>query len=201
VLPKRIFFTGVPGSRWSGIGQWIEETVPGFTTSDRTENRQFEHSLGSTYKGMPVHHKGAYFGRGMEFEAKLNDSDYLDSPWQDKIGTRLIKSHEWALQLDNIKELYPDDWIIMVYRPDEISSAWWHQAGGFKIKYPDYSAYGDSINMNNSIRLQNKAILEFGKKHDAVWYHVGKKFLKTEFDIDVEPFSDFFYDNLITVIR
>ena len=27
-LPNRLFFTGVPGSRWSGIAQQLEEHIP-----------------------------------------------------------------------------------------------------------------------------------------------------------------------------
>jgi hypothetical protein len=53
-LPNHIFFTGVPGSRWSGIAQTIE-SIPGFNTSDRNPGREYQHN---TYSG----HKGAYFG-------------------------------------------------------------------------------------------------------------------------------------------
>jgi hypothetical protein len=34
ILPNKIFLTGVPGSRWSGIAQLIEDNVPGFNTAD-----------------------------------------------------------------------------------------------------------------------------------------------------------------------
>ena len=59
-LPQRIFFTGVPGSRWSGIAQ-VLESLTGFNTSDRTPERDYTHH---EFTG----HKGAYFGRGMEFD-------------------------------------------------------------------------------------------------------------------------------------
>jgi hypothetical protein len=59
-LPNHIFFTGAPGSRWSGIAQTIE-TLPGFNVSDRNPRREYAHN---TYSG----HKGAYFGHGMECE-------------------------------------------------------------------------------------------------------------------------------------
>lgn len=198
-LPNRIFYTGVPGSRWSGVAQWIESAVPGFNISDRSIERSFGHCV--AHAGLPPGHEGAYFGTGMEFELRLEDPTYLDHPWKEPGGCRIIKSHEWSLHLDQIKELYPDDWIMLVYRPDEVSSAWWHQIGGFTIKYPNYDHYGDSINMNHSIRMQNKAILEFAKKHDATWYHIGKKFVAEQFGVSTEPLSDFFYDVLITVIK
>ena len=98
-LPKHIFFTGVPGSKWSGIGQVIEE-LNSFNTSDRTTQRLYTHN---GFTG----HKGAYFGRLMEFEASLN-THYLDSAWTLQGGTKLVKSHDWAYCLDKIKLLFPD---------------------------------------------------------------------------------------------
>jgi hypothetical protein len=86
-LPQRIFFTGVPGSRWSGIAQSLE-SIPGFNTTDRTYERQYVH-------GGFTGHKGAYFGRLMEFDAKL-DAEYLEQAWVKSHGTKLIKSHDWA---------------------------------------------------------------------------------------------------------
>ena len=56
-LPNHIFFTGAPGSRWSGIAQTIE-SIPGFNISDRNSDREYIHN---TYSG----HLGAYFGQGM----------------------------------------------------------------------------------------------------------------------------------------
>ena len=52
-LPKRIFFTGVPGSKWSGIAQTIE-ALDGFNTTDRWNHREYKHS---GFSG----HVGAYF--------------------------------------------------------------------------------------------------------------------------------------------
>ena len=39
---NRIFLTGVPGSRWSGIAQEIE--TEDFNTSDRTPERTYSHN-------------------------------------------------------------------------------------------------------------------------------------------------------------
>jgi hypothetical protein len=66
-IPKRLFLTGVPGSRWSGIAQEIEDAVDA-DCSDRTENRRFTHS---NFSG----HVGAYFGSGMEFPAVLSETN------------------------------------------------------------------------------------------------------------------------------
>ena len=76
-LPNHIYFTGVPGCRLSGIAQIIE-SIPGMNTSDRTPAREYNHH---SYTG----HKGAYFGRDMEFEP-LADDDYVDQAWTEQIG-------------------------------------------------------------------------------------------------------------------
>ena len=101
MLPKRIFFTGVPGSRWSGIAQ-ILETIPGFNTSDRTPERTYKHH---SYTG----HVGAYFGRQMEFEPLIQASgeEYIDQAWKEPGGCRLVKSHQWPDKFAEIEQHYP----------------------------------------------------------------------------------------------
>ena len=64
-LLNRIFFTGVPGSRWSGIAQQLE-TIPGFNTSDRTAEREYAH-------GQFSGHKGAYFGHRIVIDKQWPD--------------------------------------------------------------------------------------------------------------------------------
>ena len=159
-LPDRIFFTGVPGSKWSAIAQIIE-TSPGMNTSDRTPAREYNHH---SYSG----HKGAYFGRGMELEPRL-DAAYIDQAWSNTDGCKLVKSHDWAYNLSEIKNKFPNDWIMMVYRPDQSSFAWWHEAGGFQIGYPCYDAYVNSAGMLTEIIRQNQAILEFGCINNCKW--------------------------------
>lgn len=159
-LPDRIFFTGVPGSRWSGIAQ-ILESLSGFNISDRTLARSYEHN---SFSG----HKGAYFGRLMEFEAKL-DLDYIQSAWSQPGGTCLVKSHDWAYSLDRIKTKFSNDWFVLVHRPDDASFTWWKQAGGFDIRYPSYIAYQNDQIMQREISWQNQAILKFAEQQSLVW--------------------------------
>lgn len=159
-LPDRIFFTGVPGSRWSGIAQ-ILESLDGFNTSDRSPLRSYLHN---GFTG----HKGAYFGRMMEFDARL-DIDHIQSAWRESGGTCLIKSHDWAYSLDRIKEKFPADWIVLVYRPDVSSFDWWKTAGGFNISYPNYAAYQNDQIMRREISWQNQAILKFAEQQSLTW--------------------------------
>ena len=177
-LPKRIFFTGVPGSRWSGIAQTLE-SIPDFNITDRTRQREYLHN---GFSG----HKGAYFGRMMEFEAKL-DGDYLDQAWApNSPGIKLVKSHDWAYSLDKIKSSFPDDWIMLVYRDNQASYDWWHEAGGWEIKYPSYLAYQNDVIMTREIDWQNSAIKQFAKEHNLQWDTFNSEWIKEHFGKDVK---------------
>jgi hypothetical protein len=190
-LPNRIFFTGVPGSRWSGIAQTLE-MMSGMNTSDRTPEREYVHH---SYTG----HKGAYFGPGMEFEPIL-DGNYIDQAWIESNGCKLVKSHEWSYYLDQIREKFPDDWIILVYRPDMSSYAWWHEAGGFQIKYPNYSHYQNSNILMSEIMKQNSSILEFGMKNDCKWEYFTSRWIEENFNQSIKNNVKTF-DVLVTCIK
>lgn len=194
MLPKRIFFTGVPGSKWSGIAQIIE-TIPGFNTSDRTPERTYKHH---SYTG----HVGAYFGWRMEFEPLIRwvGSDYIDQAWIEPGGCRLVKSHNWPDKFDEIEKYYPDDWIMLVYRPDMASFAWWHEVGGFQIKYPRYDWYQDEADMLHEITRNNKLILEYACKKQATWSYFTPDWVKENFNTAVE-IPTIQKDVLVTLIQ
>jgi len=191
MLPNRIFFTGVPGSRWSSIAQTLEQ-LEGVNTSDHNPNRQYAHGK---FSG----HKGAYFGSGMEFETYL-DPKHIDSPWSEPGGCRIVKSHEWSLKLQTISEVYPDSWIMLVYRPDASSFAWWHEAGGFNIDYPDYSAYKNHAGMLAEIIKQNDAILKFAHKNNLTWNYFTSRWVEDNFGQTVEVVRND-YDILVTILK
>jgi len=191
ILPSKLFFTGVPGSKWSGIAQILEQDSV-FNTSDRTTDRQYEHHA---YTG----HKGAYFGAGMELPADL-DNNLIDSAWESDNGCKIVKSHDWATKLIKVKKAFPIDWIMLVYRPDLISYAWWHEAGGFQIKYPDYGWYGDSIGMLSEITRQNKMILDFAYKFNAKWEYFTEDWIQEQFGIEIKNVPQY-NDILVTVIK
>lgn len=190
-LPNRIFLTGVPGSRWSGIAQTLE-SLNGFNTSDRTPQREFTHS---GFTG----HKGAYFGRGMEFESYL-DPRYIDNAWSDQSGCKLVKSHDWSVKLQTLREVFPNDWIMLVYRPDMASYAWWHQAGGFNIEYPNYSKYENSTRMMSMIAEQNACILKFAQEQDLTWNYFTSKWVEQNFKQNIEV-KQTWSDILVTLLK
>ena len=61
-LPERIFFTGVPGSRWSGIAREIKSEGH-YNCTDRAPHRAYKHHN-------KIGHTEAYYGTGMEFDCK-----------------------------------------------------------------------------------------------------------------------------------
>lgn len=192
MLPERIFFTGVPGSRWSGIAQ-ILESIPGFNISDRSPERTYTHH---SYTG----HVGAYFGWGMEFDPLL-DADHIDQAWEQSGGIKLVKSHDWAHCLPSIKKQFSNDWIILVYRPDMTSYAWWHEAGGFQIKYPCYNEYRDSASMLASITRQNTEILKYACEQRSRWEYFTPDWIYEHFNYKINNTFKVHPDILITIIK
>ena len=191
--PKYIFVTGVPGSQWTSFTETLCNTGE-FNITDRNDKRQYYHH------GC-ARHLGAFYGRGMEFPAKL-DKENLDAPYTDKGGTKFLCSHEWALMLPEIKWKYPDAWIMLIYRPDVNALQWWSEAGGFKIEYPNYGPYGDSDGMARAINEQNQKILEFGLQHEAEGHQPGTKLYKKFFDKDLSsPPNQIKPDILATVVK
>jgi len=142
-----ILFTGAPGSKWSSVAENIYRS-PDVDRSDSTSER--------TYKKDVVKHQGAYFDPGMEFD---NGQENWHRPFSGT-GKRIIKSHTFAHQLDELKTLgHP---IVMVYRSHLECYDWWMQAGGFDITYPNYRYYyKDSNTMRAEIKRQNKDIKAF----------------------------------------
>lgn len=194
MLPERIFFTGVPGSRWSGIAQIIE-SIPGFNTSDRTPERTYEHH---SYTG----HKGAYFGWKMEFDPVISwvSKEHIDQAWIEPGGCRLVKSHQWPDKFNEIEKHFPNDWIMLVYRPDMSSFAWWHEAGGFQIKYPSYEWYQDEADMLHEITRNNKLMLQYACEKQATWNYFTSDWIKNNFNAGVD-IPTIHSDILVTLIK
>ena len=146
-----ILFIGAPGSKWSSVAENIYQS-PDIDRSDSTSER--------AYKKDVVKHQGAYFDPGMEFD---NGRDNWDRPFSGT-GRRIIKSHTFAHQLDELKTLgYP---IVLVYRSHLECYDWWMQAGGFGITYPNYrDYYKDPENMWTEIKRQNIDIKIFIQKN------------------------------------
>jgi len=194
ILPNKIFFTGAPGSKWSGIAQVLEEH-PQFNTTDRTPERTYTHH---SYAG----HKGAYFGTGMEFEA---DPYIVPQAYEDPAaGTMIAKSHEWLFGIPGYLEAHSvkhNAWTMLVYRPNDLCMEWWQAAGGFGITYPDYKHYTDNSRMAYCIREQNEAMLRFAFYKNLKWDYFTSKWIDENFGIKgaILPRSNL--DTLVTIYR
>tara|TARA_B100001996_G_scaffold375885_1_gene356407 strand:+ start:740 stop:1582 length:843 start_codon:yes stop_codon:yes gene_type:complete len=187
ILPERIWCTGAPGSRWAGVVQKVEDKCPEyFNTTDRLAPGRERDMCNANFtpaapKGF---HKGAYYGEGMEFESKV-DGDYVDQPFDlEHKGCRMIKSHEWAHKLPEIKEKYPNDWIWLIYRPDDACFAWWYQLGGFNINYPDYTHFQNQSRIMACIKEQNYNMLNFAYGFNATWNYMSTEWVKQEFGVN-----------------
>ena len=189
MLPNRIFFTGVPGSRWSGIAQIIE-SIDGFNTSDRTPQRTYNHGK---FSG----HVGAYFGPGMELEPRLN-AEYIDSAWTHSGGCRLIKSHEWSEMLPDVHSAFPEDWIMLIYRQTASSLKWWLEAGGYNISYPSYSAYQD---MPAIVQRQNQGIMRWVFDKSCTLERFTSYWIQREFDQTVDFDHSNFEDIVVSLYK
>lgn len=191
-LPKKLFFTGAPGSRWSSIAQSME-TAEGFNTTDRTEERNYSHHL---YSG----HVGAYFGTGMEFESLTQAEEAYADP---QAGCMVIKSHEIALDLNGTKVYECDkagNWMMLVYRPNDVCMEWWQQAGGFEIKYPSYEWYEDNARMAYMIRKMNENMLKFAYYNDLQWSRFTNKWVINNFGVSTRG-MDCMPDVLVTLYK
>lgn len=159
-LPDKIFFCGVPGSRWSSIARELKNSGD-YNLSDRASHRGYKHH-GS--QG----HLESYFGTGMEFPCDLSEDNLL-APFTEPTKCKLLLSHEWAYNLEEIVLKYPDDWIMLIYRENWASFLWWKKAGGFKITYPNYGWYESDYLMTKRIEEQNDLILTFAQSHNLSW--------------------------------
>ena len=102
--------------------------------------------------------------------------------------------------LDDIKAHFADDWIMLVYRPDSISYAWWFEAGGFNINYPNYDVYKDSIGMLNEIQQQNQNLLTWSIKENISWHSFTPTWVNDTFGVQLD-FESKWSDILVSVYK
>jgi len=204
-LPDKIFITGVIGSKWSAITHELEK-LEGVNTSDHRSDREYEptHMTGyepDKFTSRPMH-RGIYFGKGMEFEAYLN-SDYLNRAWADPGGTKIVKSHDWANNLDAVLEAFPKDWLMLVYRPDAASLAWWYAHGGPRITYPKYTPIKNHADALAEISVQNDLMLKFAHKHDLRWGYFNEQWILENFGqkVTITRPKNQWDDVLVTILK
>ena len=158
-----ILATGAPGSRWSGVVKGIYYSKD-INQSDYKEDKVFYFREEDEEQGKKPNHFATYFGAGQEYGVQRHQ---WDEPFKkNSKGIKIIKSHDFAYNLEYLTDYgYP---IIIVYRPPIDCFEWWHEAGGWDIKYPNYSHYVDDDYLFLEIENQCAEIqrfLHYNKSH------------------------------------
>ncbi len=183
---KNIWFTGVPGSRWSGIARLLTTTCQ-IDQTDETPDRIFYHKQASAKAGpQGGGHIGAYWGPGMGCGEHWTDLSQL-TPQKiqadiDAVFTgtdvRLIKNHFLLRHqnLDYINNNFSGDYIFLVYREPQKSFAWWCEVMDFTEEhYPDYRlGYKDYNTMYEYIQRESAYMLDFAIRNDLPWMQANK---------------------------
>jgi hypothetical protein len=144
---KLIFYTGAPGSKWSATAHLLtKSTKISINTSDYLNGREHYHP------GPNIKHQGGYWGPGFEFGEKFHEINTLskeeiiaeiERPYTDRNWDqyRIIKCHQFSLNLNFIKEAFPTSKIMIVIRSNNACTVGWKIGGGFDITYPNYTPY------------------------------------------------------------
>lgn len=195
-LPKRIFVSGSPGSRWSAITQRLW-ALPNFNRTDINFHTQYTRYDPRKKKFQDYFHHGTYFEHNTSQPVTLDEAK-LDATYADpNAGTMMHRSHQYPFILDSIKERYPNDWIWLIYRPDFECYTQWIKCGGFYIDYPDYSFYQDEPTMMREITKQNNAKLAWVRKHNLTWYPLSEQWDLENFGFCSQPSRDKFVENIL----
>jgi hypothetical protein len=188
-----IWFTGAPGSKWSGTANVLQAIASlNFNITDRSASREYKH-VGKTELARGIMHTGAYFGPGHSIGedwdqlSKLSPSaieEQILKEWSDpSYGNLLVKSHFLSHQLDFVAEYWPDNPIIMVFRPNESCEQGWFGAGGWNISYPNYRPYyKDDATMKAMIAEHNSCMKAFCVQHNIIEHKFNAEFLKEQFN-------------------
>lgn len=169
---ERIWFCGVPGSKWSGIDIALRNLIPADRT-DETPERTFYHRPNKP-TDLNNGHRGSYWGPGMGCGEDWIDFNYIEDPQKllddiDQVftgdGYKIIKSHFFARHwnLDYIWNNFKGDYLMFVYREPQKSFAWWSQVMDFSEgHYPDYRpGYTDYNTLRPLIWEETVKMLDF----------------------------------------
>ena len=211
-----IWFTGAPGSKWSGASNVIQSISKlDFNISDRTPDREYRHT-GPTELARKIVHTGVYFGPGHGYGEKWDKFSDIDklvveneilNEWHDNsTGNFLVKSHFLSHHLDHIVKAWPDNVIIMIIRPSLRCEQGWFGAGGWDITYPKYRPfYKNDETMKLYIKDHNDKMIEFCDKHAISIEPFNREYIKRVFNWELADIIDPVYrewvDNHLTHIE
>ena len=196
-----IWFTGAPGSKWSGSANVLQSIKSlNFNITDRSPKREYTHT-GPTPLARSITHTGVYFGPGHGYGEDFHNINLIDpdlvedtiaKEWTDpSYGKLLVKSHFFSHNLDYIADTWSDNPIIMILRPSVKCEQGWFGAGGWNISYPDYRPYyKDDDTMKAMIAEHNEKIIDFCNRKNITIQPLTADYLKTTFDWTVDSIED-----------
>jgi len=170
-MTKNIWFTGIPGSKWSGVDIQMRQFLDADRTDETPERTMYHRAKTPTDSNNG--HRGSYFGPGMGCGEDWIDFNFVEpSKLQNDInavfsgeGYRIIKSHFLArkFNLDYIWNNFPGDYMVLIYREPQKSFAWWSEVMDFSDgHYPDYRpGYTDYNTMRNLLYIESAKITDF----------------------------------------
>jgi hypothetical protein len=177
---SRIWFTGIPGSKWSGVDTHLRQVLSCDRTDETVNRTQYHRPVNPTDTNNG--HRGSYFGPGMGCGEDWDDFNYL-KPHKliDDInnvfhgeGYRVIKSHFMArhFNLDYVWNHFPDDWMVLIYREPQKSFAWWSEVMDFdEDHYPDYRpGYKNYDRMHDLLWRESAKITDFAIRKNIKFY-------------------------------
>ena len=197
-----IWFTGIPGSKWSGIDIHMRHALHCDRTDESAERTHFHrhNERGYTFNG----HRGTYWGPGQGCGEHWTD---LALVGKDRMledigmeftgeGYRVIKSHAFARydNLDFIYDNFKGDWLVMIQRDPAQSFVWWDAVMSFdETVYPSYNKmYSDPETMKLLLVEEDEYIKEFAATKGFDWhlYDPQKSFIDIP-GFDAEVAKDF----------
>lgn len=158
-----ILLTGAPGSKWSNTYKQIYKA--------KHEDLNMHDASYSTYAYRDhTIHLGPYWGPGHNHGNNFDDIENLSKrqilneftgPYETWDKVKIIKSHWFSYNLDDLIDMFPKLRIVMCYLPDTECFLWWKSLGGFDITYPYYKWYKDDAGIIKQISAENHNILQF----------------------------------------
>lgn len=196
---KRVWLVGAPGSRWSGIHVLSSYFSESFSKDDITPETTYYHKKQIGQDPNLSGHKGYYWGQTKGTESWLKFEDLskeqiledLDKVY--KTGIPIIKCHFLLRHngLDHLKELFPDDALVLIYRPAQDSIKWWKDIMIFDDNvYPQYNIAYDPNTFHSQVEQETKYMEDFISRHNLkleeygnVWFN---KYIPNLTEKDIE---------------
>jgi len=191
---KLVFFTGAPGSKWSAVAHVMAQSKKYlFDTGDYADDRQYAHFNDPDI----IPHRGSYFGPGFPWGDNFNKLDKLskeeifkeiDSAWiTQNNGYKIIKCHQFSIDLPKIYKMFPNSKYVIVYRSNENCEEGWFGAGGFDIPYPRYKeAYTNRETMIKEMAHENRHNLMFIHENKLTMNICNEGYWKNVWGVDTE---------------